>query len=358
MLKNKFIGQIREYNRYAEGTITEEFKLDLIDRKILYILGENARVSNTFLAKKLKVKRATVAYRIKRMTDADFLHGYLTLLDHRKLGFKNYIVYLKLKTLTNEEEIINQLHVIDKITRLKNCSGTYDLQIVFSVKAEEEFLDLFEGIVNKYHTLIQSYDIFEIIDEKFLGLNLVLSKEDIKQLDVMEHKGSTFQREFQKLCELKKVGDENINFRLDDKDKQLLDILILNGKIPITELANGVSLAPIAVENRVKKLVTGGVIKGFIPMASLNKLGYQWWKLFFKFKNLDKQKFMTFVRYHSNVLWCMRLLGKWDYQFSVFAKDNAEFHKVLDEIRSNFSDNIISYDSIIVFNQFKYVQRV
>ena len=54
----------------------------------------------------------------------------------------------------------------------------------------------------------------------------------------------------------------------------------------------------------------------------------------------------------------MKLLGKWDYQFSLFAKDNTEFHKVLDEIRTEFADNIISYDTIIVFNQFKYVQMV
>ena len=47
----------------------------------------------------------------------------------------------------------------------------------------------------------------------------------------------------------------------------------------------------------------------------------------------------------------MKLLGKWDYQFSLFAKDNTEFHKVLDEIRTEFADNIISYDTIIVFNQ-------
>ena len=112
------------------------------------------------------------------------------------------------------------------------------------------------------------------------------------------------------------------------------------------------------IENRIKKLIHAGIKKRFIPLTSPSKLGYQWWKVFFKFKNLDKKKFFTFLKYHSNVLWYMKLLGRWDYQFSIFAKDNSEFHKIIDEIRTEFSDNIINYDSIIVFNQLKFVQRV
>jgi len=169
MAQNKFIGQVREFNRYGQGIVKEAIKLDLIDRKIMYLLSENARFSNTYIAKKLKIKRETVAYRVKRMVEEDFLHGYLTLLDHRRLGFKNYMIYLKLKNLTNEKELLDYLMEFPEITRIKNCSGTYDMQLVLSVKKEDEFLDLFEKVVNKQHQIIQSYDIFEIMDEDFLS---------------------------------------------------------------------------------------------------------------------------------------------------------------------------------------------
>ena len=145
MPENKFIGQIREYNQYAEGSVKEAIKLDLLDRKILYLLGENSRLSNTYLAKKLKIKRETVAYRIKRMKEANFLHGHLTLLDHRKLGFKNYLVYIKLKTLTDEKELLNYLFNFKEITRLKNCSGKYDLQVIYSVTDSEDFLESYKN---------------------------------------------------------------------------------------------------------------------------------------------------------------------------------------------------------------------
>jgi Lrp/AsnC family transcriptional regulator for asnA, asnC and gidA len=352
MPQQKFIGQIREFNRYAENTIKEAIKLDLIDRKILYLLSQNARLSSTYIAKQLKTKRETVAYRIKRMKDENFLHGSSTILDHRRLGFKNYMVYLKLKTLTNEKDFLDYLFAFQEVTRLKNCSGTYDAQIIITVKTEEEFLELFEKIINKYHEIIQNYDILEILQEDFLGLNMLLNFEEIKKLQATEHKGSSYQKEFE--IASKKVEDTN----LDEIDLSLLEQLKLNGEISIVELSNKLNLAPISIDNRIRKLIRGGIIKTFMPISSLNQLGYQWWKVFFKFKNLDKHKFHTFLKYHPNILWYMKLLGKWDCQFSIFAKDNAEFHKVIDDLRSQFAENIINYDSIIVFNQFKYVQRV
>jgi hypothetical protein len=75
-------------------------------------------------------------------------------------------------------------------------------------------------------------------------------------------------------------------------------------------------------------------------------------------KNLDKKRFVTYLRQHSNILWYIKFSGRWNYQFSIFAKDNTEFNRILNEIRTEFSENIISYDSIIVFNQFKFVHRV
>ena len=54
----------------------------------------------------------------------------------------------------------------------------------------------------------------------------------------------------------------------------------------------------------------------------------------------------------------MKLIGNWNYQFSVFAKNNAEFHKILEEIRNEFSENIISYDSLVILNQQKFIQSL
>lgn len=350
MVHKNFIGQIHEFNRYNDN-FKEEIKLDLTDRKIIYLLSLNSRISDTFIAKVLRIKRETVAYRIKRMINEDFLHGTLTLLDHRKLGYKNYLIYIKLKKLVDEEALLNFLMGLNEVTRLKNCSGIYDLQAIFTVKDEEEFTAYFDKVISKYPESIQNYDIMEILEENFLGLEFMLNNEEKNGLNKIESKGSSFQKEFANIKPETEV-------KLDENDKKILEELKLNGELSIKNISLKIGLDQGSVKDRIKNLVLSGVIKKFVPIASLAVLGYQWWKVFFKFKNLNKAKFLTFIKLHPNILWYMRLLGKYDYQVSVFAKDNSDFHKVLDEFRIQFADEIITYDSIVVFNQFKYVQRI
>lgn len=352
MAQKEFMGQIPEFNRYGPGKAKEEVTMDLIDKKIVYFLHENARYSNTFLAKKLRVKRETVAYRIKRMVEQDFLQGYFTLLDTRRLGFKNYLVYLKLKALNREKEFLDYLLCFKEVVRLSTCSGSYDLQVTFSVKNEEEFVNCFGKITGKYEEALQQREIFSILEEDFLGMGILFDKEEAKLHNLIEHKGSAF-------CQEMEAPTQTYDtVQLDEKDKFILEAVALNSRVGINELSSKICLAPPAVKNRIKNMIQSGVIKRFYPLVSLSKLGYQWWMVFFKVRNLEKARFLTFLKYHANVLWYMRLLGRWDYHISIFAKDNAEFHKILDEIRTEFTDTIVEYDSLIIFNQFKYVQRV
>src|SRR3989344_6684608 len=99
MKENVFIGQIKEQ------PLRE--KMDLKDRKILYLLNRNARFSDTMIAKTLKLKREVVSYRIKKLIERNILHGFLTLINPIRLGFRIHIVYLKLKELKDVNEVID-----------------------------------------------------------------------------------------------------------------------------------------------------------------------------------------------------------------------------------------------------------
>jgi len=59
--------------------------LDAIDRRILDLLGEDARVSNRALARSLDVAEGTIRARIKRLTDRGLLR-FTAITDHRQHG--------------------------------------------------------------------------------------------------------------------------------------------------------------------------------------------------------------------------------------------------------------------------------
>ncbi len=61
-------------------------KIDKIDRKILGVLQENARVSNAELAEKVGVSASPCWRRVRRLEEAGVIKKYVTLLDSTEVG--------------------------------------------------------------------------------------------------------------------------------------------------------------------------------------------------------------------------------------------------------------------------------
>ena len=345
MLEENFRAQIYEK--------AVQIELDLLDRKILYLLSVNARFSNVTIAKALKTSREVVAYRIKKMQASSFLHGFLTHINPRKLGFNEYIIYLKLRTLSNEKEMIESLLTVKELTGLKTCSGKYDLQIIFSTKTLEELDILIKRFFNQYNDIIQDYVILTVVDMGFLGIRLLVDDESVNELDkVKEIKGSSFFKE------LEKYKNNSDIVSLDEVDKKILKNIEMNARISLIELSKSVDLSPLSVKNRFKNLINKGVIKGFVPYFAMVNIGYQWYEIFLRFQNLNETKFIEYIKRNKYLLWQVKFIGQLDYQVSVFAKNHAHFHDILNELRNEFSENLISYDSVIVFNQFLFKPRI
>lgn len=64
------------------------------------------------------------------------------------------------------------------------------------------------------------------------------------------------------------------SIRLDEVDKQILDILIDNSRTPYTDIAKTLIISPGTVHVRVKKMEDAGVIKGSSLILNYDKLGY------------------------------------------------------------------------------------
>jgi Lrp/AsnC family leucine-responsive transcriptional regulator len=330
----------------------EKIKLDLIDRKILYLLALNARLSHTALAKTLKITREVVAYRIKRLEEEQFLDGFFTMVDTTRLGYQLNMLYLKLSNMADNTGILSFLNNLPEVTRIKDCAGDYDLQVILSTKNLEELDLVLDKLFNKLSANIKDYTVLRIVEENFLGLNLLLTPEERKGLTAKEAKGSAFQKEFDTA---KKIEEFIL---LDEIDKKILNVLKLDARMPLKDISQKVKLSSIAVENRIKRLIKEKVIVSMYPLFSISRMGYQWYKVFFQVRNVKKHEFVEYLKQHDNVLWYMKLIGKWNYQFSLFAQNNIEFHKILNDIRTRFPENVLSYDSLIILNQHKFVHRI
>ena len=82
-------------------------RIDKLDYKILFELDRDSRLPITDLAKKVRLSKDSVIYRIKRMETQGIILTYETYANSGKLGYINARINLRLQntTLAIENEI-------------------------------------------------------------------------------------------------------------------------------------------------------------------------------------------------------------------------------------------------------------
>lgn len=71
-----------------------------------------------------------------------------------------------------------------------------------------------------------------------------------------------------------KLSKNMAKFKLDNTDRQILDMLIENSRIPFTDIAKKLEISAGTVHVRVKKMEDAGIIIGSSLTLNYKKLGY------------------------------------------------------------------------------------
>ncbi len=118
--------------------------VDDLDRNIVALLSQDARMSIAVLARRLKVARSTLQARLERLETSGAIAGYtLRLGDAARLGRIRATVLLAIEQ-RSQPAILSRLKSMPQVERIHTASGRIDLlvQIVSGSTAElDETLD-------------------------------------------------------------------------------------------------------------------------------------------------------------------------------------------------------------------------
>ncbi len=146
----------------------DRVKLDEKDKKILEQLQLNARQSIAEIAKKTKLPRDVVVYRIKKLETSKVIRAHHTMLDPIALGHPLYVfVYFSCYNIKPEEEMrfINYLKGLSKVIYVAKCSGGYDLNIGVCARDYKEYDEVIREIRQKFTDVIKDIVQMPIIQE-------------------------------------------------------------------------------------------------------------------------------------------------------------------------------------------------
>ena len=129
----------------------EALKLDNKDKKLLYLLDVDGRLTYSQLAKKTAMSKQVVKYRMDRLEKAGTIRGYYPMIDTSRLGFTVFRVYFKFKNITpaKKEEIINYFKQQKHIWAVVLIAGKWDIALGVSVENIYQFYEIWDNILEK-----------------------------------------------------------------------------------------------------------------------------------------------------------------------------------------------------------------
>src|SRR3989344_6020050 len=211
-------------------------KLDAYDKKILGVLLDNAREQISTIAKKVRLRRENVNYKIKSL-----IKEPITIFNEEKLNLSRYVLFLELINLQvdSEKEILDYLKQTEYVSWIGINAGKWSLIFDVILKEKDDLDRIVNNFLNKFG--------------KFVGEYTILNSKEI----------GYFPEKMLDLKTSKRTSKKTENVKFDKTDIKILSTLNENAWNNYVKIAEKIGLTPNAINNRIKNLERRGVIIGY-----------------------------------------------------------------------------------------------
>jgi len=314
--------------------------LNLKDNKIIYELDVDGFLPNSVIAKKVKLSKQVVGYRINELIKKQIIKKVYPILDLEKLGYSGQKVYFQMKNLNKnkEKEIINYFENHPNIIWFGLYEGKYDFVASIFSKTLQEFDQILSDIFKEFEDNISDFDLSEYI------ATLALKKDYLINKTRTENKFSYFSKQ------------EKI-LKIDKLDKKILSLLTSDARASSVFISSKINLSADAISKRINKLKKQGIIQGSRLMLNKRKLDIYEFKILLKLKNFDQNIFDKLVSFSKNnkyIVACIKTKGPWNLELDIEIPELNNFHELLLNLKSDFADIIQRIELLLLYDEFKY----
>jgi len=310
-------------------------KIDNLDRKILYYLDRNSRQPATTIAKKCRVHKNVISFRINRLIKKGIIREFTTMVRPSALGLTPYKIYLKIESFTKEKE--KELFKLIKTLPTywaARVSGKWDVIVGLLVHNTQE--------LSTITTKLQLHLGKDIITKT---ISVIIQAPHYYRTYLGEDKQPTV-----------KYWLESTSVSIDATDKKILRVISRNARTPIIELAKKTGINVKTCMNHLKQLQKKGIIYDYRLALNLEAIGYRFFKCFITL-NTDKKQLQSFYQYclnDKNITHVIQCVGEWDIEPEFEIESEKAFLKKLEEMREQFPALIKHIETITVLKEYTY----
>ena len=144
-------------------------KIDKLDKKILRLIAEDARIPFLEVARICKVSGAAIHQRIQKLYNNGVLKGSQFIMEPEKIGFETCaFMGLKLKDPENFDVAVEGLKKIPEVVECHYTTGNFDMFIKIYAKNNHHLLDVI-------HDQLQPLGLSS--SETLISFNTVISRQ-------------------------------------------------------------------------------------------------------------------------------------------------------------------------------------
>lgn len=130
-------------------------KIDKLDRQILEIISQNARIPFRDVAEQCGVSRAAIHQRVQRMIENEVITGSGYNVNPRVLGYAtNAYIGVKLEKGSMYKNVIPEFDKIPEVTECHFTTGPYTLLIRLYARDNEHLMDLLNNRIQEIKGVI------------------------------------------------------------------------------------------------------------------------------------------------------------------------------------------------------------
>ena len=313
--------------------------MDLLDRKILYLLDSNARMSYSKIAKTLKTSPQVVKYRVEKLYNNGILLYCWPMIEYRGLGYFFGLHFIKLQNITpeKEKELYGYLNAHRYIPIVMRGQGYADLILAIDGKGIHHLAEIIRELQNKFSEYFLDWDTVIPIGFSRFNRNYLIDINEITPN--VAFTGAP------------------VKIDIDEKNRRILSMLNHNARTSTVEIARTLKISYEGTTRRIKKLEKNGIIKCYTILLDHVKAGWPRHRTLIKFKNLNEnkeRKFFTYCNPHPNIVHHLHVLGNWDSVIDIEVESLEKLREILGDIKYKFSGIIQRIEPTYIYKIDKF----
>lgn len=309
-------------------------KLDKLNRRLLLALDRDARAGYAAISRMVRCPEETVRYRIRSLTDAGVISGFMAVIDAGKLGHSYYKVLLKLHNVNQSkvDSLTSYLLKEDAVNWVAWMDGNYDIGFTIRVKSLDELNTFIDSLRYRFHASIHRLTPAVNIRVDFLT------------------------REY--LCGVRRRTGSEASYSVaaqltpaDSLDLRILRALSENARASAGSLAGPLKVSSQTILMRLNRLERSKVIAGYRLLLNGEAAGVINYYVLLYLNLISKEReaeFLLYCRAHPNVTYFIKALGEWDYELNIEVESIEDYRRLMMELTREFSDIIRDHVSMTV----------